>query len=104
MADHLHDLRGLGYGSRFRVSEDSLPPGWRQVKKSHKYTAWFDDRRNKYKTSSDVERAVLKRHTEAELESENVNRLDQEPIPEPTPTAIETGETSEFEESPVKRP
>lgn len=40
----LHEKRGVGYSSRFRVSEDSLPPGWRREKKSAKYTVWYDDR------------------------------------------------------------
>lgn len=33
----LHQHRGLGYSSRFCVSEDNLPTGWRCEKKSSKY-------------------------------------------------------------------
>ena len=56
-----HHTRGVGYSSRFRVTESALPPGWRQEKKSSKYTVWFDDKGNRYKSSSEVERATRER-------------------------------------------
>ena len=54
----LHQHRGLGYSSRFCVSEDDLPTGWRCEKKSSKYTVWYDDRGNRYKSSVAVKRAL----------------------------------------------
>ena len=104
----LHQKRGIGYSSRFRVS-DSLPPGWRLVsqatplrrgvacetrwrreQKSSKYTVWYDDLGNRYKSSVEVERALKERNLLSEASEDE--------------TATETGgETSEYEASPVKR-
>ena len=47
----LHVKRGMGNSSRFRVSENRLPPGWRREQKSSKYTVWYDDRGKRYKSS-----------------------------------------------------
>ena len=44
-----HETRGVGYASRFRVSKDNLPPGWRAEKKSSKCTVWFDEKGNYYR-------------------------------------------------------
>ena len=83
----LNEKRGRGYSSRFRVSSESLPPGWRQVQKSPKYTVWYDDEGNRYKSSIKVEHALKSRGfiTEEETESET------------------GGETSEYEPSPIKK-
>ena len=71
------------------MTESALPPGWRQEKKSSKYTVWFDDKGNRYKSSSEVERAMRERGFLGVSEDE---------------TETETGgETSEFEPSPVKK-
>ena len=84
-----HQTRGVGYSSRFRVTEDALPPGWRQERKGAKYTVWFDEKGNRYKSSSEVERAIRARGLVGVSEEE---------------TETETGgETSEFEPSPVKK-
>ena len=81
-----HQTRGVGYSSRFRVTEDALPPGWRQERKGAKYTVWFDEKGNRYKSSSEVERAIRALGvSEEETETET------------------GGETSEFEPSPVKK-
>ena len=89
-SDALHQKRGIGYSSRFRVS-DNLPPGWRREQKSSKYTVWFDDLGNRYKSSVEVERALKERNLLSEASEDE--------------TATETGgETSEYEASPVKRP
>ena len=37
-----NNKRGVGYGTRFSVAENDLPPGWR-CERSSKYTVWFDD-------------------------------------------------------------
>ena len=58
MADPLHELRGLGYSSRFRVSGKDLPLGWRQERRSSKYTVWYDDKGKRYKSSREVELAL----------------------------------------------
>ena len=79
--------RGVGYSSRFVVSKDRLPPGWRQERKGPKYTVWFDNKGNRYKSSTEVERAMRARGLVSEDETE-------------TETG---GETSEFEPSPVKK-
>ena len=80
--------RASGYSSRFLVTPQSLPPGWRQERKGAMYTTWYDDKGNRYKSSTEVERALRER---ALLTSEDE-------------TGMETGgETSEFEPSPVKR-
>ena len=60
-AHALHQKRGVGYSSRFRVS-DSLPPGWRREQKSSKYTVWYDDMGRRYKSSVEVERALKERN------------------------------------------
>lgn len=86
-----HQARGLGYSSRFCVSEDDLPIGWRCEKKSSKYTVWYDDKGNRYKSSVAVQRALEERRRLLE-------DSDDETV---TGTG---GETSEFELSPVKRP
>ena len=89
----LHQKRGVGYSSRFRVSDDNLPPGWRCERKSAKYTVWFDDRGNRYKSSVEVERALKERglHHRSQFSDDE--------------TETETGgETSEYEPSPVKKP
>ena len=86
-----HETRGVGYASRFRVSKDNLPPGWRAEKKSSKCTVWFDEKGNYYRSSLDVERALREREL---LLPSDVSE-----------TETETGgETSEYEPSPVKRP
>ena len=46
--------RGSGYGSRFLVSTDDLPKGWQCVKKSQKYTVWYDEEGKSYKSSCEV--------------------------------------------------
>ena len=56
-SDVLHQKRGIGYSSRFRVS-NNLSPGWRQEQKSSKYIVWFDDLGNGYRSSVEVERAL----------------------------------------------
>ena len=86
----LHQHRGLGYSSRFCVSEDDLPTRWHCEKKSSKYTVWFDDRENRYKLSVTVKRALEDRQSEKESDDETVTETG--------------GETSEFEPSPVKHP
>ena len=58
MADRLHELGGRGYGSRFRVSASELPPGWRQARRSGKYTIWYDSTGKCYKSSHKVESAL----------------------------------------------
>ena len=83
-------LRGLGYSSRFCVSEDDLPTGWRCEKKSSKYTVWYDDKGNRYKSSVAVKRALEDRQSEEESDNGTVTETG--------------GETSEFEPSPVKQP
>lgn len=89
-AHALHQKRGVGYSSRFRVS-DSLPPGWRREQKSSKYTVWYDDMGRRYKSSVEVERALKERNLLSDASEDE--------------TATETGgETSEYEASPVKRP
>ena len=50
----LHEKRGVNYASRFCVTEDSLPPGWQQEKKCAKYTVWYDDKGNRYKSRVEV--------------------------------------------------
>ena len=102
MADRLHELRGTGYASRFLISASDLPPGWRQERRSSKYTVWYDDKGRRYKSSHKVERALR------ELPVANCN-VGNEPAEHQaegdTPTCTETGgETSEFEPSPAKRP
>ena len=87
----LHVKRGVGYSSRFRVSKECLPPGSRQERKSPKYTVWYDDKGNCYKSSVELERALREQGlltdvSEVETETEN------------------GGETSELEPSPVKKP
>jgi len=89
-ASTLHQKRGVGYSSRFRVSEIRLLPGWRREQRSPKYTVWFDDKGNRYKSSVEVERALREQGlltdvSEVETETES------------------GGETSEFEPSPVKK-
>lgn len=89
----LHQKRGLGYGSRFQVTLDNLPPGWRCEKKSSKYTAWYDAQGKRYKSSVDVERALRE---QGFLHESGLSGDD---------TETETGgETSEYEPTPVKRP
>ena len=89
-SDALHQKRGIGYSSRFRVS-DNLPPGWQREQKSSKYTVWYDDLGNRYKSSVEVERTLKERNLLSEASEDE--------------TAMETdGETSEYEASPVKRP
>ena len=91
MVARLHELHGLGYGARFHVSQNDLPPGWRQEKKSPKFTVWYDEKGNRYKFSLDVLRALWEREQE-------VNASEGE-------TGDESGgETSEYETSSVKRP
>ena len=86
-----HETHGVGYASRFRVSKDNLPPGWRAEKKSSKCTVWFDEKGTYYRSSLDVERALREREL---LLPSDVSE-----------TETETGgETSEYEPSPVKRP
>ena len=86
----LHQKRGVGYSSRFRIP-DSLPPGWRQEQKSLKYTVWYNDMGRRYKSSVEVERALKERNLLSDASEDE--------------TAMETGgETSEYEASPVKRP
>jgi len=87
----LHQQRGVGYSSRFRVSEDRLPPGWRRERKSSKYTVWYDDRGIRYKSSIEVERALKERGLLGVTSEEE------------TETDI-GGDTSEYEPSPVKKP
>ena len=87
----LHEKRGIGYSSRFRVSEDRLPSGWRCEQKSPKYTVWYDDKGNRYKSSVEVEHAMREQGLVTDVSGEE------------TETEY-GGETSEFEPSPVKRP
>lgn len=60
-ASTLHAKRGVGYSSRFRVSETRLPSGWRREQKSLKYTVWYDDKGKRYKSSVEVERVLKER-------------------------------------------
>ena len=85
----LHEKHGVGYSSRFHVTEGSLPPGWRQERKSSKYTVWYDAKGKRYKSSVEVEHALREQGLLSDV------------------TEVETetgGETSEFEPSPLKRP
>ena len=86
----LHQKRGVGYSSRFRVSDD-LPARCRREQKSSKYTIWYDDLGNRYKSSVEVERALKERRLLADTSDAET-------------TAGTGGETSEYEPSPVKRP
>ena len=72
------------------MSEDDLPTGWRCEKKSSKYTVWYDDKGNRYKSSVAVKRALEDRQSEEESDDGTVTETG--------------GETSEFEPSPVKHP
>ena len=95
MADRLHELRGVGYSSRFRVCGGDLPSGWRQERRSSKYTVWYDDKGRRYKSSREVELALR----ELDHAAANVNEVQAEH------TATDTAEeTSEFEPLPVKKP
>jgi len=87
----LCEKRGIRYSSRIRVSEDRLPSGWRCEQKSPKYTVWYDNKGNRYKSSVEVEHAIREQGLVADISGEE----------------METeygGETLEFEPSPVKRP
>ena len=87
----LHTKRGVGYSSRFSVPKERLPPGWRQEQKSPKYTVWYDDKGNRYKSSVELERALREQGLLTDVSE--------------VETETETGgETSEFEPSPVKKP
>lgn len=91
MPSALHAKCGVGYSSRFRVSKERLPPGWSHEQKSPKYTVWYDDKGNRYKSSMELERALRE-----EGLLTNVSEVE---------TETETGgETSEFEPSLVKKP
>ena len=72
------------------MSEDDLPTGWRCEKKSSKYTVWYDDKGNRYKSSVAVKRALEDRQSEEESDDGTVTET--------------CGETSEFEPLPVKHP
>ena len=97
MAGRLHQLRGLGYASRFRISPEDLPPGWRQEKKSSRFTVWYDDKGTKYKSSVEVQRALQLR----DLASDR----DVQTAIESGGTTTESGcESTEFEISPLKMP
>ena len=79
--------RPLGYSARFAISEERLPPGWRQEKKGPKYTVWYDDKGKRYKSSIEVVKAL------------NLRGL----LCGVSDTETETGgETSEYEPSPIK--
>ena len=84
--------RGKGYGSRFKVSENELPAGWRCEQKSKKCTLWYDDKGTQYRSSIAVERELRKRRF--------IPASDEEA------TGIETGgeTSSEYDPSPLKTP
>lgn len=88
----MHQKRGLGYGSRFQVTINNLPPGWRCERKSSKYTVWYDAQGQRYKSSSEVERALKE---QGFLGGSGFSDDDTE--------AETGGETSEYEPTPVKK-
>ena len=99
MADRLHKLRGLGYGSHFCVSTSDLPPGWTVERKSRKYMVWCDDAGKRYKSSREVELAL---EDLGHVATVNKHQAEEGAT---TETDICTeGESSEFESSPAKRP
>lgn len=102
MADHLVQLRGMGYASRFKVSADDLLPGWQQKRVSSKYTVWYDDNGKKYKSSTEVEHALLSQYRREPSSPESTVSEGEVHVAE---GENETGgETSEFEPSPSKAP
>ena len=51
----------MGYGTRFSVAENDLPPGWHFERRGPKYTVWFDDQGKPYRSSNDVNLALITR-------------------------------------------
>lgn len=70
-----------------RVLESDLPEGWRFERKSERYCVWFDDQGRRYKSSKEVEAALMKQGCLAASDYE---------------TEPETA--SEYEPSPAKKP
>ena len=93
MAARLHELHGLGYSSRFHISESDLPPGWRVEKRSPKFTVWFDEKGNRYESSLDVQHALENFESsasEGERGGESCGEISEyEPYPVKSPMQIE---------------
>ena len=86
----MNQKRGVGYGARFSIAEGDLPPGWRCERRGPKYTVWYDDQGKLYRSSKEVEQALM-------------TGLLCDPAPSETDTET-GGETSEYEASPMKLP
>ncbi len=93
VAKRLNEERGSGLGSGLAVSTSNLPEGWRFERWSAKYCLWFDEKGNRYKSSKEVQKAILGKRVR--LETDN---------PSETETETEAETASEYECTPVKEP
>ena len=50
----MNTKRGEGFSSRFVVSTDDLPEGWR-FESAVKSSVWFDDQGRRYKSSKEIQ-------------------------------------------------
>ena len=95
MANRINELRGLGYGRRFAFTPSQLPRGWRQEKQGAKCTVWYDEKGTRYKSSTEVSRALS-------LLDETISDTCEETECSGEETT-DRDETSEYEPSPCKK-
>ena len=70
-----------------RVLESDLPAGWRFERKSDKYCVWTDDQGKRYKSSKDVEAALMKQRGLAESEPDTASEYEPSPMKKPRESA-----------------